>query len=108
VLQERIKQKRSSESLLSAKKGKPPAALAGGGLCGAHSKDLIGQASFPASELGLVIRIAGIDVALHKTGRNFEMRPEMCMALIEVEQSRGERVKAPAVRQTLAIRSHRP
>lgn len=69
--------------------------------------NLVGQACFPARRLGLVIRIAGIDEAMHRTEKTFALALDMFMTLQGVEQSLGASVKAPAVRQTLPIRSRR-
>jgi hypothetical protein len=53
--------------------------------------------------------MAGMNGRMHKAGQGFALGPEMFMTLNEVEQ-RAKRIVnhhlAPAVRQTLAIRSH--
>jgi hypothetical protein len=60
---------------------KPPAAFAGGGL-GAANCLLVGQASFPARELGLQIRMAGIGAPMAGTEmkhEKHELTPKECM-----------------------------
>ncbi len=72
---------------------KPPAAFAGGGLDGARLLNPVCQAPLPARALEPLIRGSGIDAAMHRTGEKFALAPEVCIALLAVEQSDKGRVK---------------
>jgi hypothetical protein len=58
---------------------KPPAAVAGGGLGNAVWLKLVGQACIPAHILEFVIRMAGMDGAMHGAGEGFELALDVCM-----------------------------
>jgi hypothetical protein len=57
------------------------------------SGNLIHQATFPARELGIIIRIAGIDTAVQTTKQKSELAQAASMTLFVVEQRSTEGVK---------------
>jgi hypothetical protein len=58
-----------------------------------HRCFLVRQASFPARVFELLIRMAGIGMAMRKTGEKLTLAPEVCITLIAVEQRNKGRVK---------------
>ncbi|HEY1254516.1 MAG TPA: hypothetical protein VGF01_07025 [Terracidiphilus sp.] len=58
-----------------------------------QNSTLIPQASFPAYEMKIIIRMEGISAALDKSGVRLELARRGSMALIEVNQRGKGRVK---------------